>query len=611
MPQGKKYSKSLRKWVDIEREQVRDYDNFDADAGALLLSYWRWYPDKFLDLCEAENPDFDQELIQRVMLRAFCRYTEVFITGSRGTTKTHVSMLSRLIEGVLWPGIQMQYFGPSLKQTAKLASGTYKTLEKNYPGLTSLWELVSDSDEKFELRTKYGSVFSIINMRGQNCHSVLAEEVAQEEKGQAFDHEQFRAVVLPSVRSIRRINRERDRLFPQQQKHYITSAGRSQNASFDFRKSVMDDMADKQRLARHESAFAIDIPAEVSVLSGIRDYNWYLDMKRKLTPEEWLREMESVWTGTVENPVIRDSVLSESANNVIMEDRHGGDPDAIYILGYDVSYADGAKNAKCATCVLKLELQKGNFQRNYHKSLVYICDSPPPKNHIEQARELKRRWHRFCLETGQPTYIAIDSWQYGKSVVEDLHSDLGDGLPPLSCINHEFAEIELDGALPVIYAVKETGGMTGNHDSTFEMLRYCELEFEHGNVSTLVSNVYDGVECYKKYHKIKTEDLNAQIAIPYIKCREFRGQIGNLTKKVSGTGMKEQRVSNSIQRDMWSCFKYAMRLADILEQQNLITPERENLWQKEFAAGGVTENELAHAAARPRIEGRRGGNLIL
>jgi hypothetical protein len=196
-------------------------------------------------------------------------------------------------------------------------------------------------------------------------------------------------------------------------------------------------------------------------------------------------------------------------------------------------------------------------------------------------------------------------------VVEDLHSDLGDGLPPLSCINHEFAEIELDGALPVIYAVKETGGMTGNHDSTFEMLRYCELEFEHGNVSTLVSNVYDGVECYKKYHKIKTEDLNARIAIPYIKCREFRGQIGNLTKKVSGAGMKEQRVSNSIQRDMWSCFKYAMRLADILEQQNLITPERENPWQKEFAAGGVTENELAHAAARPRIEGRRGGNLIL
>ena len=216
------------------------------------------------------------------------------------------------------------------------------------------------------------------------------------------------------------------------------------------------------------------------------------------------------------------------------------------------------------------------------------------------------------METGQTTYIAIDAWQFGTAVVQDLHSDLGDGLPPLCCVNHDFPELEIDGALPVIYAVKETGGTSGNHDSTFEMLRYCELEFEHGNVSTLVSNVYEGVECYKKFHHIKTEDNNAQIAIPYIKSREFRGQIGNLTKTVTGTGMKEKRISNSVQRDMWSCFKYAMRYADLLEQQNLVIPTRENPWQKEYdrLARGREQDMMEAVKHHARVVERHGGNLI-
>ena len=57
MPQGKFYSKNLKKWVDKETERKIDYDQFDDEACALLISYWRWYPDKFVDLCEAETPD--------------------------------------------------------------------------------------------------------------------------------------------------------------------------------------------------------------------------------------------------------------------------------------------------------------------------------------------------------------------------------------------------------------------------------------------------------------------------------------------------------------------------------------------------------------------------
>ena len=175
MPQGKFYSKNLKKWVDKETERKIDYDQYDDEACALLISYWRWYPDKFVDLCEAETPDYSQEIIQRINLRAFCRYQQVFITGSRGTTKTHEALKGRLVMGVLWPGITMQYFGPNLKQTAAICSKTFQALQKNYPILCSFWDVIADSEERFVLKTKYGSEINISTMRGSNASSVLAE----------------------------------------------------------------------------------------------------------------------------------------------------------------------------------------------------------------------------------------------------------------------------------------------------------------------------------------------------------------------------------------------------------------------------------------------------
>jgi hypothetical protein len=242
-----------------------------------------------------------------------------------------------------------------------------------------------------------------------------------------------------------------------------------------------------------------------------------------------------------------------------------------YIIGYDVSYADGANNAKCALTVLKLQEQTDLDRRDrYMKSLVYLFDSPPPPMDIDQARTIKAYWRRFSLEGGHGAcYIAIDAWQYGSAVVQWLHQDLGDGNPPFCTVNHEFAGIEQPGALPVIYPIKATGRAGGTHDPDSEMIRYAELEFEHGNVKLLTTNVYEGVEAYKKAHGIKDDDKNEVIARPYMETKSLCGQISNLTKKVTGTGLGEQRISARIQRDKWSALKYAMRYAQLLEMREL------------------------------------------
>ncbi len=607
MPQGKTYSKTLKKWIDVETEQKIDYTSIDAEAWGFLLSYWRAFPDEFLDVLESENALYNLELIQRVIIRTFFDYKEVFITGCRGTTKTYCIMLARLLKGVLYPGTIMQYFAPALKQAASIISPVYNEIQSQYPALCEYWNTVSDAKDNFRLETKFGSVFSITSVRGGTYNDIIAEEVAQEESGKEFDFEQFDAV-LPAIRKQRMVNQKPDPNFINFQHHYITSAGRQQHQSYDIRNTIV------QQTKNGENAMYMDIPVSVVLLSGIRHVEWYRDLQKKLTPEKRLRELESFWTGTCENPVIRDSVLTESKTLSVMEDRHCGDPNVFYIIGYDSSHENGLQNAKCASVVIKCEKQTNTRKSDkYLKSVVYIEENPPPRDGILQARQLKKLWHRFCLENGGTTYIAVDARQYGFRVVEDLHKELNDGLPPLCCMNHEYPELEMQGCLPVIYPVMATGGIKGIHDPESVMLPYAELEFENRNVRLLVSNINEGVEAYKQAHKLKDDEADATIARPYLRTRELCGQIANLRKKVSGASLKEERITKNIQRDLWSATKYGLRLAQIIEAKELANSNKKKSAWNELALKNSKQPVVSTMNAnRPINRGitRQGGNRL-
>ncbi|MEG1757808.1 MAG: hypothetical protein RR235_05040 [Oscillospiraceae bacterium] len=607
MPQGKKFSKHERAWVDVETERKIDYSTFDADAWGLLISWWRACPDKLLDLLESANPKYNLELVQRVNIRAFCRFGEVFITGSRGLTKTFTVLLAAMLMGVLFPGTIKWYFGPSLKQVAEIAGQVYAEIQAQYPGLCAYYNIVTNAKETFEIRTVHGSVISISAIQGGTANGVIGEEIAQEaDAGEPFDFQKFGTAIIPAVRGTRMVRREKDTFYPQYQKLYITSAGRETNESYDYRMEIFKDMT------AGKSAFVADYPAEVSVLSGIRDIVWYNDMKRKLTPEQWLRNMGSHWTGNTVRPVLRDSVLTEAKNLTVMEERHCGNPEAIYIVAYDVSSVNDEGNAKCATAVLKCEEQgkapEQWFKRDkFLKSFVYLTDNPPPPDNMMQAIQLKATWYRYCLDHGQTTYIVIDAASYGKAVLENLHKDLSDGLPPLCCVNDELQELRLPGALPVIYPLKATGGLSGSHDSDSEMLMYMEIEFEQRNFRMLTTNVYEGVAAYKHFHHLKDDDSDSDISLPYLKTRTVCGQIANLRKKVTGTTTKEERISKSIQRDMWSAMKYAGRMAKLLEDKRLRENQQgSNPWSKEYELAAISKTVSQNGSGR--VLGRVGGN---
>ena len=549
------------------------------------------------------------------MLRAYARYTDVAITGTRGMTKTYTKMISEMLNGIAWPGTQVLYTGPSLKQLASIGGKTFHAIEHDYAALAKHWRVTAESKDDFKIETDYGSAFYIGEKRGDNIHAATAEEFAQEENP-PFDFDEYTTIVLPAVRLRHNVNGEPDPNFVAYKNHSITSAGRKQNHAYQVRCEVMKEMA------RGESAFTMDVPWQCVVLQQMRPYSWAQKLKTKLTPERWMREMESRYTGADSNPIVRDEVLTESRKLMVAENRHCGydvgnklnPKDVIYIVGYDVSYADDKKNAKCACVVLKCTRQTDWLKRDrYLKQLVYVDVWNPPTKSMMQAQRVKDVWSRFCYDGGAATYLAIDAWQYGTSVVENLMMDLGDGLAPLCVRNHaSFTELEQDNAIPCLYPIKAGGA--GVTDPDAEMVRYAELQFENRNVELLCGNVNEGVEAYKKYHRIKDDYMDAQIAEPYLKTRELAGQIQNLKKVPSGNAMREERISKHIQRDIWSALKYALRVAQILEREELAKAvRRKSDWDEELAR---YQNGTG-SSGMPRVGGghgrtvtaRRGGRI--
>ena len=94
--EGSHYSKKLGRWVKKENEKAFDYDGLDLDAAGFVVSFFRYYPDYYADLCRSPNAQYKLELPQRIMLRVNARYRKVYITGTRGLTKTYIVILERL-----------------------------------------------------------------------------------------------------------------------------------------------------------------------------------------------------------------------------------------------------------------------------------------------------------------------------------------------------------------------------------------------------------------------------------------------------------------------------------------------------------------------------------
>lgn len=562
--EGRTLINSTGKWVKTKKNRAFDYDKINKKSWGLLISFFRFYPDALLDLLRAKNAEYGLELVQRIMLRVQARYGLTYITGCRGLTKTFITVAGKMIDGVLFPRIKTRYYAPSQKQSAKLASQAYASIAQCYPILASCWTVNNDRAEMFYMTTPNNSEFAMYAPRGDNFHTVVGEEIAQEGDG-GFDFDTFESDITKGHRLIRSVNGKEDRTCIQLKQNYISNASSRNNKAFSvYRAAALEAMIKGDKY----EGFCMDVSWKTALLCSLRTIAYYKKEKKTTSPEVWAREMEVKYGGSSENPMIADETLARSRKLTCAEFEHCGDPNAIYVVSYDVADEDGQNNAKCGLSVIKLTPFTSISKRDKLKAqLVYVDAFSPPKTYYEHAMRLKKVWSDFSMDGGQATYIVIDcAGGHGKPILVELMKKTLDSSRPLCCYKHMYrTEIEQPNALPVIYPM--ASGTRGTNDAEGDMIEYAQIEFEQGNVELLTPRILDGIEQYKLKHGIKDNSIDSKIILPYKRTEELVAQIKNLQKVVSGTTIKESRRSARTQRDIWSSMKYALRMKWRLEQE--------------------------------------------
>lgn len=616
----------------FDKRNPHDYSQVieNKDIWRKRISYWRKYPYKFARVVQSDTPSFELAFIQDLMLYVMANYDKVHITGPRGISKTYIALLSEKIDALLRPFMKQAHTAPTKEQATNIIRGVNSDIDANFPLLAREFQPVKDSSDEFLLRgrssdlTEIRTYAPLPTTRGGNITQMKVEESGQEgDKSNTFNHKVYQDALLPAVRTPRMVNKKRDRGV-KNKVAYLTNASSKQNDNY---RVYLKDAWNK--MVNGQGGFVIVCNWRVAVLSNIRTFEWAMNLKDTMSPDAWLKNMESIYVGSVENPILRDEWITKSRTLNLMETHHCGKPHVNYAIGYDVSQEEGSENAKCALVVNKFYEIKG---KNKYMIETVFAEKREPVDEVLQAKYLKEVYDRYCppsnlVENGTAgeTILAVDVQSFGTAVLNNLMKDLNDGYPPFTTIAlgdkvQKFATKELEGAIPCVYPIKARGGYNDESDQ-FDpdsvMIDYVASKMAYGYVKLPISTI-EGVKAYKLAHKIKDDYDNSYISQMYSTIDEMIGQIQNLKKKFSGNKYSETRISKKIQRDIWSAEKYSFRIIQLKESELGNEEDKDDEWERAYRGEKIsTKLDFDHVEMpmlssnifKTRIIGNRKGRL--
>jgi hypothetical protein len=310
-----------------------------------------------------------------------------------------------------------------------------------------------------------------------------------------------------------------------------------------------------------KSAFCLGNSYELPCMHGQLDMDFVEELKESPTYSimDFMREYQSIWTGSSSDSLVSDEKLNKCRNLGIAEWEHCGDDHVIYCLAYDVSRNEGDENALSCLVVLKLTPKSDG---DYIKELVNIF-SMEGQHDTWQAKFLKQKVKEF-----KARILVIDANGLGSGVVDQLVLDLNDGNPPYKVVNDEkgtWTKYQSNEGINMVFALKSQNKDSRNSD----MINHFMKVFNKLDIS-LLKTPHEGLKDIEKKqkHKIKDSEEIANIQIPYILTNGLCEEIMNLTYKQSGNETKVERVSNSIQKDKFSALLYGLFWVYLEEKKN-------------------------------------------
>ncbi len=204
-------SDNLSKLIGLEksgRKQGLSEDRVRAILPSFkkYVSFWREYPDKFIDFMCGPESKFKLFFYQRVFLRAVMRHKYAYATFPRAYSKSFLSVMTLMIRCVLYPGAKLFVCSGGKEQAASIAKEKIDEICDLIPAFKKEidWRPGKSlfGKDYVKIEFKNGSRLDVVaarnSARGGRRHGGLMEEVI------LIDGQALNEVILPLMNVSRR-----------------------------------------------------------------------------------------------------------------------------------------------------------------------------------------------------------------------------------------------------------------------------------------------------------------------------------------------------------------------------------------------------------------------
>ena len=578
-----------RDGIELEKGVVITED-WLARNEELLYDYWNIfavYPDIYLDTITPTGSNFHLFPFQRLYLRACMRYTSIFITAARATSKTFLSILAKYLQCVISPGHVGSIVAPAKSQAAKITKQKIQEIWRIWPLLKNELEPYNGdvhanfSKDYVELFFKNGSRLTVVGAldsdRGIRTHATLLDEVRD------ADGDAISEIILPQMNVSRRMaNGLVNNYEPfNTQVIYSTSAGMKSSFAYSALLDVFE-----QAIIDPKHSFCIGLDYRIPVMHGLIDGNYVRNLKMSPSYNEqtFAAEYLGIWLGGSEESWFDFEKISKyrKIKNPEWKQKFKENENVFYLLSVDIARIVGGDQS--VICVFRVNVRDGK----YYATLVNIevlGKTDQTKTFDQQALEIKRFIERY-----NPREVVIDINGLGRGIadimIREQVDEFGRVYPAYGFFNNEdYRKIQPKDAPCILYGMIANGPLNSKiHGNAYTRLNSGYVRFliseQEARSILLSTKVGQKMPLRKRVQRLMPHEMTTKL---------FE-EMSNLRLKRTGLDIVLEQINARFPKDKYSAFAYGLWRIKELEEAAFTKQRRRSVVanrQLVFFTGGV------------------------
>ena len=528
-------------------------DRIKAQLGEITkaASFWREYPDKFIDFMKGPNSKFNLFFYQRVFLRSVMRNRYAYATFPRAYSKSFLSIMALLTRCILYPGAKLFITSGGKEQAANIAREKIDEILDLIPGFKREidWKQTNLGGKDYvRVVFKNGSKLDIVaasqRTRGGRRHGGLIEEAI------LVDGVLLNEVILPLMNVSRRCANGQTNPEETLNKSqiYVTTAGWKGTFAYDKLIQMLI-----WQILKPGTAVVLGGTWRVPVLMELLDKNFVKDLKADGTFNEtsFAREYESIWSGSAEDAFFNSDMFDKHREIKQPEYEYSerSTKDSYYLLSVDV----GRIGCSSVVCVFKVIPQP---EGNSIKKLVNMYTFDEEHMGI-QALRIKSLFYKYKAKA-----VVIDGNGLGVGlidfmVIKSIDEATGDEYPAFDVINDTEGLYKkfktVDSEKEAIYIIK------ANAPLNTEIHSNCSAQINAGKVKFLEDERFAKSKLLgTKVGENMTPEHRAEYLRPFTLTSILKEEMMNLREEHDGVNIILKQANRKIKKDKFSAFEYGL-----------------------------------------------------